>query len=475
MSEKTAGSIPDGNILKREDPANVKTSVFEKISYGMGDVACNVVFALTSGLVTYFYTNVMSVSAGMVGLIMLFSRFFDGFSDLAIGFIMDRVHSKLGKGRAWVLWMTFPYAITAVLLFCLPANATKTVQAIYIFVTYNLCTTVVYTALNLPYAAMAPLMTSNKEDLGKINLFRMSMSPIGNMIVSAATLPIINRMGGDQQAWIRVTLIYSAISIVLLLWCFFGTKERVHMQASDDSEKMPILLKLKVLFSNKYFVILLFASMFLAIYQTINGTVATYYSQYILGNNEYYGTLNLCENIPQVVTIMILAPFMKKFGKRNLVLYGSIMIIIAQCTLIFASANLTYVCVIAAIRGIGKAPLFGCVFTMLADVVNYGHWKTGIRIEAIIFAAATVGQKFGSGITGAVIGKLMDASGFTGLEKEIPSAVSMVNGMYIWGAVIAWAVIMVLMIVYRLEYHYDDMIDDMQKKGMLKQSEGGER
>ena len=97
MSEKTAGSIPDGNILKREDPANVKTSVFEKISYGMGDVACNVVFALTSGLVTYFYTNVMSVSAGMVGLIMLFSRFFDGFSDLAIGFIMDRVHSKLGK------------------------------------------------------------------------------------------------------------------------------------------------------------------------------------------------------------------------------------------------------------------------------------------------------------------------------------------------------------------------------------------
>ena len=81
---------------------NVKTSIFEKISYGMGDVACNVVFALTSGLITYFYTNVMSVLAAMVGMIMLISRIFDGISDVAIGLIMDKVHSKHGRGRAWV-------------------------------------------------------------------------------------------------------------------------------------------------------------------------------------------------------------------------------------------------------------------------------------------------------------------------------------------------------------------------------------
>lgn len=117
---------------------NVKTSIFEKISYGMGDVACNVVFALTSGLITYFYTNVMSVSAAMVGMIMLISRIFDGISDVAIGLIMDKVHSKHGRGRAWVLWMALPYGISAVALFCLPANATAAVQAIYIFITYNL-------------------------------------------------------------------------------------------------------------------------------------------------------------------------------------------------------------------------------------------------------------------------------------------------------------------------------------------------
>ena len=402
---------------------NVKTSIFEKISYGMGDVACNVVFALTSGLITYFYTNVMSVSAAMVGMIMLISRIFDGISDVAIG------------------------------------------------LTYNLCTTVVYTALNLPYGAMAPLMTSNEQDLARINLFRMAMSPIGNMIVSAASLPIINRMGGDQAAWIKVTLIYSVVAIGLLLWCFFGTKERVNTQAAQEAEKLPASVRFGALIHNKYFLMILFASLFLAVYQTVNGTVATYYAQYILGNNEYYSVLNLAENIPQVVVIMILAPFIKKFGKRNLVLAGAILTMVAQLTLLAVPANPAFVAAVAAIRGIGKAPLFGCVFTMMADVVNYGHWKTGVRVQALIFSAATVGQKFGGGITGAIIGQLMDKSGFTGLAQEIPSAVAMVENLYIWGTVFAWAIIIALMLAYKLEKNYDGMIRDMENKGMLKQAD----
>ena len=344
-------------------------------------------------------------------------------------------------------------------------------QGIYIFITYNLCTTVVYTALNLPYGAMAPLMTRNEQDLAKINLFRMAMSPVGNMIVSAATLPIINRMGGDQSAWIKVTLIYSVVAIALLLWCFFGTKERVRTQAAQEAEKLPVGVRFSALLHNKYFILILLSSLFLAVYQTVNGTCATYYAQYILGNNEYYSVLNLAENIPQVIVIMILAPFIKKFGKRNLVLAGAIITVVAQLMLLFVPANPTFAAVIAALRGIGKAPLFGCVFTMMADVVNYGHWKTGVRVQALIFSAATVGQKFGGGIAGAVVGWLMDASGFTGLEQEIPSAVAMVENLYIWGNALAWVVIILLMLAYKLDKQYDGIIKDMEQKGMLKQAD----
>ena len=216
---------------------------------------------------------------------------------------------------------------------------------------------------------------------------------------------------------------------------------------------------------------ILCTALFLAVYQTVNGTCGTYYAQYILGNNEYYSVLNLAESIPGTIAIMLLAPLIARFGKRNLVLVGALVTAAAQLTLLFVPANPAFACVIAAVRGIGKAPLFGCIFTMMADVVNFGHWKTGVRVQALVFSAATVGQKFGGGITGAAVGKLMDASGFTGLAEEIPSAVAMVENLYIWGPVLSWAVIALLMLVYRLDQEYSGILSDMERKGLLKQAD----
>lgn len=453
------------------DPANVKTSLFEKISYGMGDVACNVVFALTSGLVVYFYTNVMGISAALVGTIILISKFFDGFTDFAIGFIVDRVHSKHGKGRAWVLWMTIPYAVSAILLFAVPGESSTLIQGIYIFITYNFCTTLVYTALNLPYGLVAPLMTSNEKDLATINIFRMSMSPVAFIIVSSISFPLINALGGNQAAWLKAITLYSAIAVVLLLWCFFGTKERVEMVAANEAEKLPIVHKLRLLFQNKYFIILTLASIALGFYQNFNGTGATYYSQYILGNNEYYGTLNIIENVPKIIAIIACAPLVTKFNisKRNLTLAGALLVVVAQMTFLIIPPNLGFACVIAAIRGIGQAPLFGLMFTMMADVVNYGHWKTGIRIQAVVFSAFTIGQKVGGGLSSAAIGWLMEYSGFKGLTVEIPSAVNMVNNMYIWGIILSWAFIALFMWLYQLDKTYDGMMVEMKEKGMITQ------
>ncbi len=451
------------------DSSNVKTSVFEKISYGMGDVACNVVFALTSGLVVYFYTNVMGISAAMVGTIILFSKFFDGFTDFAIGFIVDRVHSKHGRGRVWVLWMALPYAISAILLFAVPAHSSAMVQGIYIFVTYNFCTTLVYTALNLPYGLIAPLMTSNEKDLATINIFRMSMSPIAFIIVSSISFPLIDALGGGQAAWLKAITIYSVIAVALLMWCFFGIKERVEMVAANDAEKLPVGRKLKLLFQNKYFIILTLASIALGFYMNFNGTGATYYAQYILGNKDYYGTLNIVENIPRIIAIIACAPLVNKcnISKRNLTMAGALLIVVAQAAFLVTTPSLGFACVIAAIRGIGEAPLFGLMFTMMADVVNYGHWKTGVRIQAVVFSAFTIGQKVGGGVSSAVIGWLMESSGFKGLAVEIPSAVHMVNNMYVWGIILSWAFIAFFMWIYKLDKSYDSMMAEMKAKGMI--------
>ena len=415
-----------------------KTSTIEKVAYGMGDVACNVVFAITSSLLVYFYTNVAGVSAALVGTILLASRIFDGVSDLMMAQITDKVNSRLGKYRCWVLWMAIPYAVSAVLLVCVPGGSSTAVQAAYIFITYNLCTTVCYTALNLPYSSLAPTMTNDDQDLAKLNLFRMSMSPIGNLIITALTLPFIRMMGGDRRAWIIVTAIYGIIAIAMLLWTFFGTKERFHPTAAKETEGLPFSQRLKALFANKYFIILTFTMIAVSLYQNVNGTCTTYYAQYMLGNPEGMGLLQTAEKIPWIIGVIILAPFIKKFGKRNLVLAGAILCV--------ASMGLVLI-----------APT-------LADVIEYGHWKTGLRVHALVFSAFTVGQKLGGGLAAWIIGHLMEASGFTGLEVEIPSAVAMVKNLYIWGSVLAWGLVAVLMIIYHLDKQYNTIITELAER-----------
>ena len=110
-------------------------------------------------MAAYFYTNVVGMSAAVVGTILLLSRVFDGFSDAIMGVIVDRTKSKYGKARVWVLRMIIPFGAAAVLMFMVPAQASEMVQAIYVFITYNFAVTIVYTALNLPYGTMAVRMT----------------------------------------------------------------------------------------------------------------------------------------------------------------------------------------------------------------------------------------------------------------------------------------------------------------------------
>ncbi len=150
--------------------------------------------------------------------------------------------------------MTIPYGVTAVALCSVCRRKRPVLRRRCTFSSPTTCAPRLFTPrFNLPYATMAPLMTRDENDLAKINLFRMSMSPIGNLIVSAVTLPLINRMGGDQAAWIKVTLVYAVVAMILLLWCFFGTKERVNFQAASKAESLPLSQRIKALGKNKYF------------------------------------------------------------------------------------------------------------------------------------------------------------------------------------------------------------------------------
>lgn len=123
----------------------------EKLAYFFGEMLSQSLFYyLVLTLSIYFYTDVMHISATTIGIVVIVSRIFDAFTDLLIGTLVDRTKSRLGKARAWVIFMTAPYALSMFLLYCVPASWTTAHQIAYIVITYNLAVTVCYTFENIP-------------------------------------------------------------------------------------------------------------------------------------------------------------------------------------------------------------------------------------------------------------------------------------------------------------------------------------
>ena len=455
MSDKTTKTALAGDV---------RISMKEKIAYGLGDTSCNIVVGLTTSLLTFFYTDYIGVSVGMVGLIILISRFFDGGSDVVMGLIVDRTKSKYGKARPWVLWASIPYAIGCVLLFTVPP-ASSMVQAVYIFITYNFIQTVCYTALNLPYSSLAALMTRNQYERGSINAIRMALSPFGRILATAVTLPLVKLLGNDQRAWILAAAIYGAIALALLLFCFFNTKERVQLTADQADTKVPIGTSLKALLKNKYWALGLLLWAMLSVYMTLSGTSLSYYSKWILGNSLLTSPLYIAEQVPCIVLTFFIPLALKKISKRNLALAGAVICIVGQIGLIFDDGSFTFAMVSSICRGIGQAPLMGVVFSFIADSVEYGQYKTHLRLEGLIYSAASVGSKLGGGLMSAAFGWILAGAGYDGLlAVQSETTIRTISALFVWGPIIVWGVTAVILLFHHLEKEYPSIMQELAER-----------
>lgn len=304
-----------------------KVTGFEKFAYGCGEISTNIVFTIATSLLTMFYTDVAHVSAATIGMIIAISQIFNGASDICAGFIVDRTRSKYGRARVWMLRMSGPYAIAAILLMTVPQIAPMA-QAIYVFITYNLMLTVVYTLFQLPFATTMTYMTRSQEERAKINIIRMAMSPIGNILVTLLFTRILKMMpnGGmdSQKNWVILTAIYAIGAALMMLFCFVNVRERVVVKDEAAGDKVPLKKALPALFKNKYFILLFLFFVSFAMYQTFQGTMATYYCKWIIGDTDIIGNVNTaCYGITIVATLL-LGKVMHLTSKRNWCIHWSV-------------------------------------------------------------------------------------------------------------------------------------------------------
>jgi glycoside/pentoside/hexuronide:cation symporter, GPH family len=379
--------------LQGADSQDIRLSWWNRLAYGCGDTACNIVCGMINALLTLFYTDYAGIPIATVGIVMLVSRIFDGTSDVIMGVIVNKTKSRWGKARPWLLWMAIPYVICAIAMFTVPQTS-ESVQFWYIFVTYNLCTTVCYTAINVPYGTLSTMMTRSSHERDLLSVVRMAMAPVGRLIAVTLTMPVVKLFGDTQAAWVKAMAMWCAIALVMLLICFANCKERVQIEAAKNQKKVGIKKNLKALLGNKYLWATLILWSITCVHQTLVGTVTPYYCKYIFGNDSWmYSALYFGESVTLIIGAMVCPSLLRRFRKRDISLVGCIVAVVAQAAFFLNPYSYSWMLGTTIVRALGQAPITAIVFGMMGDVIEYGQWRSHIRQESLVFGGGSLGLK----------------------------------------------------------------------------------
>ncbi len=313
---------------KKVSTGNLKSATrkglswFQKISYGSGNFAANMMNNTVGTFISYYYTDVAGLPLAAVGIILLLCRLLDGVSDLIMGVVVENTHTKYGKARPWLLRLAIPYGVCIFLMFFSPGWGV-TGKIIYAAATYMAGVALVYTAISVPYNTLSALVTKDQNERTDLATMRQLFGFIGPLFVSTLTMPVVNALGDTQMAWSVVTAVYGILGAALYLLVFFTSKEIDAPEAeSVQKEKQHFNMKetlasIKELFKNQYWLMVLGITLLIFISYGVGGGVQVYYCKYILGNSNYQSALSLAGQIPNIALCFIIPTLAQKFGKRN--------------------------------------------------------------------------------------------------------------------------------------------------------------
>ena len=444
-----------GGLVMSQKKSEIR--FWERFSYGCGDLGCNIIYSAMSSFLLFYYTDYVHVSAGVIGTIMLLSRVFDGITDLIMGIIVDRTKSRFGKCRPWILRMAIPFALAGILLFTVPSGLGNTAKLAYIFITYNLVSSVIYTAINVPYATLNSLITQDQYERSVLSIFRMILATTGTLITNL-TLPLVEFFGNNLSAWTKTFAVFGILAVIVFMITFTGTKERVVPAKDTKQEKVPFVKGISLLFQNKYWMMITITLVFIFINYSLNGGAAVYYAKNILHNSDMVGTMNLVANLVQIGVMFFTAFIIKKIGKRNMLIIGAVIYGLGFAMFGFVGTNMTGIIIACVLKGVGNAGISSCMFAIVSDTIEYGEWKTGYRTEGLINSASSFGFKVGNGLGSAILGWVIGAAG-AGTGSEIT---------FIWIPAILCIGQVVVMWFYKLDKEYDGIVEALEKEGAAK-------
>lgn len=392
------------------------------LGYGLGDFGQNILFQ-ASFYLPIFYTETIGIDAAWLGGLLLLARIWDGINDPIMGYLAQQNESRWGTYRPFLLWAALPLALSMFLLFYVPESFEEN-KYLYIVGSY-LFFGMAFTAFNVPYGTLTATMTQDYHERGKLTGYRMTFAMLGGIVGATLILPTVNWFGGDREAYAYMGAFFGIIILCTSLGSFFSVKETHQLIQTKGQGFKESLQNLR---NNRPFWLLCtcFAACFAA--YAVFASSIPYYCQYVLGDKDAASWVFLAVTGITAAMVPLWAALSPKLGKRSIFLYGAAFYILAYLGFyLLPSLPAYFIYFVLAIHGIGNGAAVYTSWAILPDTIEYGQWKSGIRVEGMSYGIFGFFFKLGLGLGGALALNLLSFSGYVEQQAQSPEVEQMLT------------------------------------------------
>ncbi|MEZ5521423.1 MAG: MFS transporter [Dokdonella sp.] len=421
------------------------------LGYGLGDFAFNFYWLPLQVFLLKYYTDVLGLDSGAAGIIVMICLIWDGLVDPLIGILANKTRTRFGRYRPYMLFGAIPLAVSFSFVF-LPVPFHDTALIVYALATQLLFRTV-YAAVNIPYGAMMASMTRDSMERNWLAGARMLFAFSGSAVVGYATPRLVAWLGigNPDSAYFWSAAILSSFATLVIFASYGLTEERLEPVA-EQQRHPPIGELLRMLAKNTPFLQAAAAIALFGFASTVTSASLPYFVQYYMGG-EATMTGDLASMIPfvQMLAILPWTVISRYTGKRVAWISGLLIATAALAVLhLIGKPDPTMLFVLIAVSAFGSAAIAVNFWSIVPDTVEYGEWRSGVRVEGFVFGLVTLIQKSALGVSSAFVGLYLTWIGYVPNQAQAPSTVEGLRYMITLFPMLGMLASCAVMLFYRL-------------------------
>ena len=387
----------------------MKLSFRSKFFYGGGDFAINIMWQLTVFYLLFFYTDIFGLSPANAGLVFFIAKIWDAITDPIMGYIADNTSTRWGKFRPYILFGSVPALIMIVLCFTSPdlSQSGKFYWALFTYITF----TTLYTVIAIPVGSLIPAMTQDRDERTSLASFRFLGASSGSIAVAVLTLPLVGLFSSPQYGFPIVIACLAFFGAIFAFLCFYNTKE---IYSKPYEKNIGFKEIIKMIFTNfpLHFVILALLTTWVA--NNTKQLTTIYFVKYNLNLEAYFSPI-LLGVILQIMFGAYLTNLIKhRFEKKSLFMIGTFLYVITDLIVYFITGyeNFWLLAFVTSFGFIGFGMAGVMAWSMIADTVEYGEWKSGFRAEGLLNAAHVFAFKLSVGVSAWLAGFVLETTNY---------------------------------------------------------------